>query len=253
MWNRHERAHGTALVAWRAGAGRSVRERVDHRDPLHRPADRGDERGRPPCRGAGDHRPRLDHRHGAVPARSRGSLPARLPCGVTSTADAIVVGAGICGAAAAFFLQERGMQVLLLDRGAVSSGTTGLGEGNVLVCDKPPGPERELTLLGRSLWEELGRRFPEARVTRKGALLISPGTPVPGAESPVCESGSDLAFKHSEPALAPGVAGVLEPGDLQVDPAGLTRALAQRVPVREHARVAAVEPGAVLLDDGARL
>ena len=76
------------------------------------------------------------------------------------SADAIVVGAGICGAAAAFFLQERGLDVLLLDRGAVSGGTTGVGEGNVLVCDKPPGPERELALLGRDLWLELGERFP---------------------------------------------------------------------------------------------
>ena len=169
---------------------------------------------------------------------------------MSADADAIVVGAGICGAAAAFELAERGLDVLLVDRGAVSSGTTGLGEGNVLVCDKPPGVERDLAILGRDLWVELGRRFPEARVTRKGALLLE-GSDLAFQQSSVCcEARSDPLL---EPALAPDVRAIVEPGDLQVDPAGLTRALAARVRVREHVRVAAVEPGAVVLDDGGRL
>jgi glycine/D-amino acid oxidase-like deaminating enzyme len=153
--------------------------------------------------------------------------------------DAIVVGAGICGAAAAFFLQERGLEVLLLDRGRVSSGTTGVGEGNVLVCDKPPGPERELALLGRELWIELGERFPAARVTRKGALLL---------DHPDGSDGGAL-----EPALAPGVRVLHEPDDLQVDPGAFTRALAAGLNVREGAAVASVEQGRVTLEDGERL
>jgi len=153
--------------------------------------------------------------------------------------DAIVVGAGICGAAAAFFLQERGVEVLLLDRGTVSGGTTGLGEGNVLVCDKPPGPERELALLGRELWVALGERFPAARVTRKGALLL---------DHPDGSDGAQL-----EPALAPGVRVLHEPEDLQVDPSGLTRALAAGLPVREGVAVASVEQRSVTLEGGERL
>ncbi len=155
------------------------------------------------------------------------------------SADAVVVGAGICGAAAAHFLAERGLDVLLLDRGAVSGGTTGLGEGNVLVADKLPGPERELALLGRELWVELGERFPAARVTRKGALVLN---------HPL---GADV--RDREPALAPGVLAVHEPGDLQVDPRGLTRALAAGVAVREHAEVASVAPGTVALRTGERI
>jgi glycine/D-amino acid oxidase-like deaminating enzyme len=152
------------------------------------------------------------------------------------SADAIVVGAGICGAAAAFYLQERGLDVLLLDRGAVSGGTTGVGEGNVLVCDKPLGPERELAILGRELWLELGERYPAARVTRKGALLL---------DHP---EGSEAA--QLEPALAPGVRVLSEPDDLQVDPSGLTRALARELHVREGAAVTSVEQGGVTLADG---
>jgi D-hydroxyproline dehydrogenase subunit beta len=129
--------------------------------------------------------------------------------------------------------------VLLLDRGAVSGGTTGVGEGNVLVCDKPPGPERELALLGRELWIELGERFPAARVTRKGALLL---------DHP---DGSDAGAL--EPALAPGVQVLREPDDLQVDPDAFTRALAAGLNVRESAAVALVEQGGVTLEDGERL
>jgi D-hydroxyproline dehydrogenase subunit beta len=155
------------------------------------------------------------------------------------SADAIVVGAGICGAAAGFFLKERGMDVLLLDRGTVSGATTGVGEGNVLVCDKPPGPERELSLIGRDLWLELGERFPAARVTRKGALLLDhpDGAPAP----------------ELEPELAPGVQVLRELDDLQVDPVGFTRALAAQLSVRQGAAVTSVERGCVTLDTGERL
>jgi D-hydroxyproline dehydrogenase subunit beta len=152
------------------------------------------------------------------------------------SADAIVVGAGVCGAAAAFELAERGLDVLLLDRGAVAGGTTGLGEGNVLVCDKPRGPERELAVLGRELWEELGERFPEVRVERKGALLLGIGSHRPDLEP----SLADVPVEH-------------EPGDLQVEPRALTRAFASRVRVREGAEVEAVARGEVVLRGGERL
>ena len=155
-------------------------------------------------------------------------------------ADVLVVGAGICGASAAHFLAQRGRDVLVLDRGGVSEGTTGRGEGNVLVSDKLPGVERDMTVLGRELWHELGGRFPAARVTAKGALLL---------DHPDGEPVSD----GLEPALASGVRCVLDPGDLQVDPAGLARAMLTALPVRTGVGVSAVEPGAVTTAAGERL
>ncbi len=154
-------------------------------------------------------------------------------------ADVIVVGAGICGASAAHFLAQRGRDVLVLDRGGVSEGTTGRGEGNVLVSDKLPGVERDMTLLGRDLWHELGERFPAARVTAKGALLL---------DHPAGKVDDEL-----EPALAPGIRCVHEPADLQVDPAGLARAMLQSLPVRTGDAVAAVDGGSVRLASGERL
>jgi D-hydroxyproline dehydrogenase subunit beta len=155
--------------------------------------------------------------------------------------DAIVVGAGICGAGAAHFLAVRGASVLVLEAGAVAGGSTGRGEGNVLLCDKPPGPERELALRGRALWERLGEELPGARVTRKGSLLL---------DAEAGEPAGDL-----EPALAAEVRVLRDPGDLQVDAAGATKALLglSGIEVRTGVRVAAVAGDGVVLDDGARL
>jgi glycine/D-amino acid oxidase-like deaminating enzyme len=55
---------------------------------------------------------------------------------MTAIPDVAVVGAGIVGAAVARELAIRGVGVALLDRGGVSSGTTGRGEGNVLAGDR---------------------------------------------------------------------------------------------------------------------
>jgi D-hydroxyproline dehydrogenase subunit beta len=154
-------------------------------------------------------------------------------------ADVLIVGAGICGASAAHFLAQRGADVVVLDRAGVSEGTTGRGEGNVLVSDKLPGVERDMTVLGRELWGELGERFPAARVTAKGALLL---------DHPEGEVDDEL-----EPALAPRICCVHEPGDLQVDPAGLARAMLSALPVRTGVAVVAAEAGSVTTASGERL
>ena len=80
VWHWHERADGGAARARRAGPGRRVRARVDHRHPLHRPA-AGRDLGRRPASGRPrDHRPRLGYRPRRVRARSDRSVPGGL-CG----------------------------------------------------------------------------------------------------------------------------------------------------------------------------
>ena len=165
--------------------------------------------------------------------------------------DVIVVGAGICGAAAARCLAERGREVLVLDRGPIASGSSSRGEGNVLLCDKPPGPERDLAIPGRALWESLGVRFPAGRVTRPGALLLGTGgARFESALGTVLDAGETAAL---EPALAPGVVAVHEPGDLMVDAPGMARALLEGIAVRTGAAVAAVGTGEVALAGGERV
>ena len=98
-------------------------------------------------------------------------------------AEVAVVGAGIVGTACARELAVAGVDVCLLDRGPVAGGTTGLGEGNVLCSDKDAGPELELTRLGLAVYDELDARLgEEARVRRKGALIVHPDAETWAAE-----------------------------------------------------------------------
>ena len=129
---------------------RAVRQRVGHRHAVHRPA-RGGDGGR---RAAGgrprDHRPRLDHRDGPVPARRRGPVPGRLRA-VSADAAARTSSSSAPGSSARRARASwrcAASAVTLVDRGEVASGTTGLGEGNVLASDKDAGPELELTPRG---------------------------------------------------------------------------------------------------------
>jgi glycine/D-amino acid oxidase-like deaminating enzyme len=88
--------------------------------------------------------------------------------------DAVVVGAGIVGAACAHRLAEAGLSVCVIDRGPVVSGTTGAGEGNILVSDKHPGPELDLALLSVRLWHELAEVLsPAAELEAKGGIIVS--------------------------------------------------------------------------------
>jgi glycine/D-amino acid oxidase-like deaminating enzyme len=154
------------------------------------------------------------------------------------SADVVVVGAGIVGAAAASELARRGLRVCLLDRGEVSSGTTGLGEGNVLASDKDAGPELELTVLGLRMYDELEERLgPLARIRRKGALIVHPDAETwageAGRVARVRAAGveASLLAPHEVAEREPGLTGALHgaaffPGDLQCAPRAIARALA---------------------------
>ena len=67
----------------------------------------------------------------------------------------VIIGAGIVGAACARELALAGLQTTVVDRGGPGAATTSHGEGNVLVSDKPPGPELQLAQLSRRLWPEI--------------------------------------------------------------------------------------------------
>jgi D-hydroxyproline dehydrogenase subunit beta len=151
--------------------------------------------------------------------------------------DVVVVGAGIVGAAVARELAVRGVEVMLLDRGAVSSGTTGLGEGNVLCSDKDAGPELALARAGLALYGEIEQRIgAEARIRRKGALIVHPDEATWAGEPErlrrVAIEGARLIgadeLRELEPELTGPVCGAsLFPDDLQCDPRAIARALAR--------------------------
>src|SRR5882757_3817428 len=87
--------------------------------------------------------------------------------------DVVVIGAGIVGAACADQLAGAGLSVTVLERGAIASGTTGSGEGNILVSDKAPGPELDLALFSHRLWSALGAELPGAAPEPRGGLVVA--------------------------------------------------------------------------------
>jgi glycine/D-amino acid oxidase-like deaminating enzyme len=170
--------------------------------------------------------------------------------------EVVVVGAGIVGAACASELAARGVDVLLGARREVAGGTTGLGEGNVLLSDKDAGPELELARHGRRLYDELDARLGAvARIRRKGALIVHLDAATWEAEAARLARLGDVEHELIEDvtALEPALTGALHgavrfPGDLQVDARAIARALAADVPVRTGCRVdaIAVERGRVV-------
>ena len=88
--------------------------------------------------------------------------------------DAIVIGAGLVGACAALALTNAGLKVLVIDRGPVASGTTGAGEGNILVSDKEPSPELTLAIRSRDAWFEINTDIGGGfELEDKGGVVVS--------------------------------------------------------------------------------
>lgn len=158
--------------------------------------------------------------------------------------DVIVIGAGIVGAACARAIARTGRSVLVLERAASAAGTSGRGEGNLLLSDKAPGPELSLAQRAADLWpgavaelaDELGVGFPSVEFERKGGVVVA--TTDAGAQ-PLLDfaAGQRDAGVEAQPLsedrlfeLEPHVtreqtAAVFYPGDAQVQPVIATEAL----------------------------
>lgn len=156
------------------------------------------------------------------------------------TYDVAIVGAGIVGACCAFFSVRRGMSVIVLDRGGLVAGTTGSGEGNILISDKRPGPELDLALLSTWLWRELAAElsdeFGDFELEEKGGLVVAGADGDLAALLELAAGQSAAGVRHVAvdaaglPDLEPYInrdlaGGVYYPGDLQVQPAGAVAAI----------------------------
>ena len=148
--------------------------------------------------------------------------------------DVAVVGAGVIGAACALACAQRGLSVVVLERGAVAGGTTGAGEGNLLVSDRPPGPLLDLALLSNRRWAalaaELADRYGGFELEHKGGLVLA-GTAAELAAlqaTAAGQAGAGVEVEHVgpdrlaewEPQLRPGLAGGMAyRQDMQLQPA----------------------------------
>lgn len=175
--------------------------------------------------------------------------PLGINCALTTSWDLAIVGAGMTGAACAWYAARAGLSVVVVERGSVAGGTTGAGEGNLLVSDKEPGPELDLAMLSARLWRELAED-PELAAgfeyEAKGGLVVAPHSEGLDAleafaqeqrqAGVVAESVPASGLRELEPHVSPAlVGGVYYPQDAQVQPA-----LAAAVLLRHATRQAAV-------------
>jgi len=188
----------------------------------------------------------------------------------------VIVGAGIIGAACAEALSARGIPVTVLDRGGLAAGTTSRCEGNVLVSDKPAGPELDLVRASRAEWPDLLARIEasdDVEWEDKGGLVVATDddTAAALAQFVAAQRGVGVSaqsidtheVRGLEPHLTPDVCyAVYYPQDAQVQPVlatmAMLRAVRQRggsvrsgvtvLGIRRHRQDGAIR--AVLTDQG---
>ena len=185
---------------------------------------------------ARDHRPRLDHRHGPVPARRRAtrSRPAS-PCEAARWRSS---------APASSAPRSRASWTSAASTSRCSTAARcraarpGWARATCCARDKDAGPELELTLAGLALYDELEERLgEEARIRRKGALIVhrddadvggrarrgASACAPPGVQG-ACSTLDEV--RAMEPELTGALAGAsFFPADLQCAPRAIARAL----------------------------
>lgn len=91
-----------------------------------------------------------------------------------ASADAIVIGAGIIGAACAWQLAQQGLQVILIDD--QRPGATAAGMGHLVCMDDNPA-ELALSAYSLDLWRSLVQRMPDTCAWRGCGTLWLAATP----------------------------------------------------------------------------
>lgn len=146
---------------------------------------------------------------------------------------AIVVGAGIVGAACAAALARDGWRVTVLDKAFPSAGTTSVGMGHIVVMDDSP-EQLALTAYAVRLWQDLAPRLDErSEFDRCGTLWVAADdaelAALAAKQASYAAAGvwtevlSRRQLAAAEPSLRTGLSGALHvPGDAVVYAPGAT-------------------------------
>ncbi|HSJ06203.1 MAG TPA: FAD-binding oxidoreductase [Longimicrobiales bacterium] len=180
--------------------------------------------------------------------------------------DAVVVGAGVVGAAVAWHLARDGHRVDVLEAGFPGCGATGGGMGHIVVLDDSPA-QLALCRYSAGLIRELAAGLAASvELDRCGTLWVAEDEAQLDAAARRCtryrEAGlaaellDAASLAEAEPELRPGLAGaLLVPGDGVVYPPALCRWLLEQAAacgarVRTGAVVTGIDDRGVTLQDG---
>lgn len=161
-----------------------------------------------------------------------------------TTADVVVIGAGLVGACCAYEMAVRGLSVTVVDRGAVASGTAAAGTGGLLVSDTAPGPELTAAAASLALWRDLPDRLTADLGHEVDLELESPGG-LAVARTGVAAAGlRELAEAQRTAGIS---AEEVDPDKLADEEPGLTRELVTAVYYPNDARVRPVTAAVAVL------
>lgn len=185
----------------------------------------------------------------------------------SGSADVLIVGAGIVGAACAAACVQVGMSVQVVARG-ICDGATAAGMGHLVVMDDSPA-QFALTRSGVTRWRELAEQLPaSAEYERCGTLWLAADEQQLALARQRCEfylAGGvraemidPLRLKELEPQLIGDLAGaLLVPDDGVIYPPAATGFLLEQAHITGarliRGNVIAADAQSVHLDDGRRL
>lgn len=87
--------------------------------------------------------------------------------------DVIVIGAGVIGSSVAYHLAKKGLEVALIEKGGVASGTSSRCDAVALICDKKPGIDTEIGYASIQLFKQLAKEFSvDFEFASRGSLYV---------------------------------------------------------------------------------
>lgn len=89
------------------------------------------------------------------------------------SSEVIIIGGGIIGAAIAYYTSKLGIEVAILEKGELVSGTSSRCDGNILAIDKDPGFDSQMSLASQKLVAQLSKELDEPFEYRApGSILV---------------------------------------------------------------------------------
>ena len=98
--------------------------------------------------------------------------------------DIVVIGGGIIGAAIAYYGAKAGLEITVLEKNELASGTSSRCDGNILAIDKDPGFDSQMSLKSQQLVHELSKELEQPFEYRNPGSIL------------VCENDEEMEAAH---------------------------------------------------------